>query len=74
MGKPWALDSHEKLVAAGYEFIENAPCRSDKCLRLVKWYKTPKGHMMPFNDQFIPHFADCKEAAKFTSKGKGSTA
>jgi hypothetical protein len=70
----WPHDSHEKLTVAGYTFIENAPCKSPKCLRLVKWYRTPKGHMMPFNEQFIPHFADCADARNFTSKGKKTAA
>jgi len=70
MGIPWKLDSHEKLVAAGYKFIEDAPCRSPECGVTVKWYLTPKGHKMPFNHQFIPHFSDCVSARDFTSRGK----
>lgn len=70
MGVAWKHNSHEKLVAAGYTFVEDAPCKSDTCGKTVKWYRTPKDHMMPFDDDFIPHFAKCKSAADFTSRGK----
>lgn len=74
MAKPWALDSHEKLIAAGYEFIESAPCSSQKCLRLVRWYRTPAGKKMPFNDEFITHWSDCPAADDFRAKGRKASA
>jgi hypothetical protein len=77
MGRPWPHDSKEKLETAGYVFVEDGPCKSPKCDKTVKWFRTPKDHLMPFTVReggaLQPHFADCPDARNFTSKGKGAS-
>lgn len=75
MGKPWALDTFEKLHEAGYRYVEPAPCASPKCDKIVFWFLTPKGHMMPMSKlidgRYQPHFADCPDARNFSRKATG---
>ncbi len=74
MGTPWKLDTHDKLLAAGYQFLEDAPCKSPICGKTVKWFLTPKGKQMPFDQNYIPHFSTCPSASDFTSRGKKASA
>jgi hypothetical protein len=70
LGTPWPHNSHEKLKAAGYVFLESKICKGKNCGATIHWYRTPKGKLMPFNTQFQPHFADCPDAKNIHERSK----
>ena len=76
MGKVWALDTFEKLHAAGYTYDGPTPCAAPKCGKVIFWFVTPNNHCMPFermeDGRYQPHFASCSEARKFSRKADGT--
>lgn len=75
MGKPWALDTFEKLHDAGYSYVEPSPCASPNCQKIIFWFKTPKDHFMPMermeDGRYQPHYSSCPDARTFSRKASG---
>ena len=69
MSAPWPYNSPDKLRQAGYAFQAEGRCHASVCNAAIQWWKTPTGKLMPLDAAtFEPHWATCKNAAKFKKR------
>lgn len=66
---PWPYNTYEKLVAAGYQFLQTRRCVSPACRQLIEMWMTPNAKRIPLNAGTLdPHHETCKDVKFFRRK------
>lgn len=56
----WKSKCHDDLVREGYIWKGYGTCREPSCRKVILFYRTPNGKIMPIDQKtFEPHFATC---------------